>query len=117
MLQIVGVFCFLLLPCANLLAAGSTDPLPRFEDFGVSEIYRGKLAPAETTSHFAHQYRTVIQQGARQGPNFSGHYTVVIWGCGASCAEFAIVDAITGRTYDPPFNLITWGDGKGLLKK
>jgi len=101
------------------LAVASTPkakPLPRFEDFPVREVYRGKPAAPKLKSRLARAFRTVIRKGASEGPNFAGHYTVVIWGCGISCAQFAIVDASTGETYDPPFEGITWHDGAGFLK-
>lgn len=107
---------FLFIQLANALAAENTNPLPCFEDFRVAEVYQGKPAPAQPKSAFANRFRSVIRQGAEKGPNFAGHYTVIVWGCGTSCAEFAIVDALTGRTYDSPFGLITWGDDKGMLK-
>jgi len=31
------------------------------------------------------------------GPNFAGQYRVAIWGCGTSCAQFAVVNLKTGR--------------------
>ena len=31
------------------------------------------------------------------GANFAGHYRVAIWGCGSSCAQFAVVNLKTGR--------------------
>ena len=99
------------------LAAATREAAPRFSDYPVTKIYRGKPAPAQSSSSSAHRFRTVIREGEQQGPNFAGHYTVVIWGCGTSCAQFAIVDAMTGQTYDPPFRLITWGDEEGLLKQ
>jgi len=37
------------------------------------------------------------------GPNFAGHYFVIRWGCGSECLMMAIVDARTGKVYDPPF--------------
>jgi hypothetical protein len=33
----------------------------------------------------------------RKGPNFAGYYRVVVWGCGTSCAEFAVVSLRTGN--------------------
>jgi hypothetical protein len=45
----------------------------------------------------------MIREGAREGPNFAGHYTIVQWGCGAGCVQFAVVDAKTGAVFMPPF--------------
>jgi hypothetical protein len=99
------------------LFAAAEQPTPTFQDYSVSDIFRGSPVAARPASAFALRYRTVIREGARKGPNFSGDYTVVIWGCGTSCAQFAIVDATTGHTYDPPYFGITWGDQQGFLKQ
>jgi hypothetical protein len=41
----------------------------------------------------------MIREGAADGPNFAGHYTVAAWGCGTSCTDFAIIDAKSGRVF------------------
>jgi hypothetical protein len=76
---------------------------PRFEDMPVAEKFNGKPAPVKLSTAEARRYRTVIREGAREGPNFAGHYTIVTWGCGAGCVQFAIVDAKTGAVYSPRF--------------
>lgn len=38
----------------------------------------------------------------RQGPNFAGHYIVIVWGCGSGCLRMAMSDAETGAVYNPP---------------
>lgn len=45
----------------------------------------------------------MIREGAREAPNFAGHFTIVEWGCGGGCVQFAIVDARTGAVFMPPF--------------
>jgi hypothetical protein len=115
--KLIATALLFVVPFGSAFSTTKTEPVQRFTDFPVREIYRGKPAPAQPTSRFAHRFRTVIRKGAQEGPNFAGHYTVVIWGCGTSCAQFAIVDAVTGETYDPPFDGITWGDEKGFLKQ
>jgi hypothetical protein len=45
----------------------------------------------------AKTYRTVLRQEQAEGPNYAGHYRVAFWGCGASCAMFAVVNLKTGR--------------------
>jgi len=78
--------------------------IPQFRDFPVSEIYRGIPAPVDlNSSPIGHTYRTALTEGAKRGPNFAGHYTVIEWGCGSTCQNFAIVDAITGKIYSAPF--------------
>ena len=53
------------------------------------------------------EFRTILRNGARKGPNFAGHYTVVEWGCGSNCVVFAVVDARNGEVHErniPPMN-------------
>ena len=42
----------------------------------------------------------MISQGAKSRVQFAGHYTVPVWGCGAGCLTFVIVDSTTGTVYD-----------------
>ena len=81
----------------------SRTDTPRFEDFAVTEKFTGKPATVKFVSRDARRYRTVIREGAREGPNFAGHYTIVTWGCGAGCVQFVIVDAKSGAIYSPRF--------------
>ena len=53
-----------------------------------------------------HNYRTRLREGAAEGPNFAGRYTVVIWGCGTGCAQMGVVDSKTGRVYFPPIEYV-----------
>lgn len=49
------------------------------------------------------KYRTRIRQTIeREGANFAGGYTLVKWGCGTSCTQFAIVELRTGRIFHNP---------------
>ena len=79
--------------------------LPRSEDFPVpkSDRFRGKPVPVVLSSKRARMYRTVLREGAKRGPNFAGHYTIVTWGAGLATFSMAVVDARTGRVYFPPF--------------
>ncbi|MFZ5867293.1 MAG: hypothetical protein ACOYXY_15520 [Thermodesulfobacteriota bacterium] len=62
-----------------------------------------KIAKPDVSKERARTYRTRLREGAAKGPNFAGHYTVVRWGCGTDCIEFAIVDVISGAVFFPPF--------------
>jgi hypothetical protein len=42
-----------------------------------------------------------LREGAKNGPNFAGHYTIVTWGCGTACEELGIIDALDGRVFFP----------------
>jgi hypothetical protein len=88
--------------CYPITAADLADTnRPRFEQFATP---RSRMVPAPVdlkSDPRARRYRTVLTEGARTGPNFAGHYTVVLWGCGSSCTTLAIVDAQTGRVHFP----------------
>src|ERR1700743_182434 len=95
------VLLLLLIGCAEVaLVAQGQFP---FSQYSVTSIFKGAPAKPQLTSETARRFRTVISEGANKGPNFAGHYTVVTWGCGADCASFAIVDALTGKVFDPRF--------------
>ncbi len=80
--------------------AQTAERPPQFEKFPVTQRYTGTPAPVNLNSDpGARRFRTVLRNGAKQGPNFAGHYTVVMWGCGSSCQSIAIVDAKTGAVY------------------
>ncbi|MEQ9550042.1 MAG: hypothetical protein RIM23_10530 [Coleofasciculus sp. G3-WIS-01] len=76
-----------------------TSP-PDFQDYPATDSFSGTPAPVDLTSHpQARRFRTVLRQGAKQGPNFAGKYTVVTWGCGTSCQVVGIINAETGSVY------------------
>ena len=76
--------------------------LPVFGDFSTKEVFRGKPARVDLRSHpYAPRFRTRLTEGGAKGPNFAGHFTVVMWHCGTSCQTLALVDAKTGRVQFP----------------
>jgi hypothetical protein len=72
-----------------------------YDDFRrhpVAETYEGTPAPVDLGSDpLARQFRTRLKEGAKEGPNFAGLYTIIEWGCGTNCQQVAVVDARTGR--------------------
>ena len=91
----------LIAPVSSMGAAqknGDIKAVPQFSDYPVKDIYRGKPAAVKLASHpLARTFRTVLRDGAEKGPNFAGHFTVVLWGCGAGCQSFAIVETKSGK--------------------
>lgn len=79
------------------------DPTaPRFEDYAVPPRFKGRPANVNLRSHReARQWRTRLREGAKEGPNFADHFTVVTWGCGTDCVAIAVVDARNGNVYMP----------------
>jgi hypothetical protein len=95
-----SVVAFGLLPV--LLAFGGLQkaaPRPKFTNYPVKEIYKGKPA-APILSKSQRRYRTMIREGAKSKVDFAGHYTVPLFGCGAGCSGFYLVDSVTGKVYD-----------------
>lgn len=88
-------------PRSTAVARG---PLPRYEDHSVKERFAGRPAvPDLKSAPGAKRFAAVIREGAEKGPDFAGHYTVVLWGCGSGCQSFVIVDAKSGAIYAPRF--------------
>ena len=88
----------------NLVVAAlqeAAHELPRFEEYRVDVSYEGPPAAFNpASSKLARAYRTRLREGAKKGPNFAGHFTLVSWGCGSPCQEWAIIDTLTGRVFD-----------------
>ena len=115
---IVGI---LLLVGTELLAQTSSMPaaparpmkVPAFEDYKVDSVFKGHPAPVDFgPTPGWRSFRTVLREGARFGPDFAGHMTVVTWGCGSDCVQFAVVDARTGRIYGSPVSTSADVDGR-----
>jgi hypothetical protein len=71
---------------------------PQFQAYGAKLSGPIHRAPLDLRSNpIARQYRTVIRLDMSSGANFAGSYRVAIWGCGSSCAQFAVVNLKTGR--------------------
>jgi len=95
----------------------SKNESPRFVDFPVREVYRGRLAPVVLDSKRARLFRTRLREDSRRGPNFAGRYTVVFWGCGTGCAQVAVVAARSGRVYWPPLDFVDIPDDAATAEK
>lgn len=78
----------------------------KFSDYAETNVFHGTPARPVLTTSRQRTFRTKIREAAAKGPNFAGHFTVAEWGCGSGCASFEIVDAITGKAFDPPFKTL-----------
>lgn len=83
------------------LTSAQVRRLPRFEDYP-AEVIQVSPAPAKIIGAQARNYRTRLSEGAKEEPNFAGHYTLVSWGIGTDCRMLAVADAKTGRVYFLP---------------
>ena len=95
----------LLISVVFLGARLAAVPVPTFDDYPATEIFRGKPAAPVLSTSEARKFRTELRRQAAEGPNFAGHFTFARWGCGAGCVTGAIVDAKTGRVWFPSFQV------------
>jgi hypothetical protein len=91
--------CALVVVGATAWAQQKTGARPEFKDYTVEQVYTGAAA-APKLSKAQRDFRTRIRDGAKSKVQFAGHYTVPVWGCGAGCVSFVIVDSISGMVYD-----------------
>lgn len=71
---------------------------PKFEQYPVRISPLRSVAKLDVESNpIARMYRTVIRHEMKEGPDFANHYMVATWGCGSSCAQFAVVNLENGR--------------------
>ena len=90
------LFCCFGSPCA------AQGRLPKFKDYPVTTIYRGKNAPL-ILDKYTRTFKTRLREALKGKPNFAGHYIVTGWGCGTGCQLGAIIDARSGHVHWFPF--------------
>ena len=94
----------------------STDAVfrtgPRFAGYAAGLKTIVHPAPAAIASHEARQFRSMLREAAKAGPNFAGHFTIAGWGCGTSCLDWGVVDALTGQvTFDAKLRVLETPSG------
>ncbi|WP_423141687.1 hypothetical protein ACOYW6_12790 [Parablastomonas sp. CN1-191] len=88
-------------PCPATFAKLFSDEVFRAHAVHIAQK-TGKPHPPNVKKGRAHLYRTVIREGAKLGPDFADHYTIIRIGCGAATTCLAIADAENGNVYFPP---------------
>ena len=82
----------------------ASETRPRFEDYSVANIHRGKTASLQIQENDL-IYRPRLQWAVEnQKVNFAGHYIATNWSCGMWCAMHAIIDARNGEVYWSPIS-------------
>ncbi len=95
-----------LLVLSAVLVQAQPAKLTSFDQYKVSEVFNGKLAPPRLTTAFAREFRSQIREAASKGPGFAGKFAFAQWGCGGGCIQMAIVDEQTGAVYPGPFKTL-----------
>ncbi|WP_171105938.1 MULTISPECIES: hypothetical protein [unclassified Ruegeria] len=77
----------------------------RFSDFPSKAYLSGSpsLPDFDGRDEAYRMYRTRIRDGALQGINFAGHFSMIEIGCGTSCRFAFVVDLRTGQVGDFPY--------------
>lgn len=79
-----------------------TEDKPRFEDYPVDKIYKGKFAPLKYKDD-EFEYKVRLQWAVENTEvDFAGHYIATNWSCGMWCSVNAFIDVKTGKVYWSP---------------
>ncbi len=70
---------------------------PRFEDYFVAKIYKGKFAPLKYKDDEFQDKIRLEWAIENQEVDFAGHYIATNWSCGMWCSINAFIDVKTGK--------------------
>lgn len=95
------------LTLATLLVTlpATAETAPNFAEFPPTASWNGRNAKPKLVSPDLKAFKTRISNGAKEQPNFAGHYRLVTWGCGSSCLMGAAVDLNSGTVTSIPFSV------------
>ena len=107
----------LLLGTGGCRSASRKASEPKFEDYPVTEMFNGRPAAPNLVTPEEQAASTIIREGVergkgvfasdrkneRVGPNFAGHDIIIEGVDGPDYLPVIIVDAVTGRVFQPPF--------------
>jgi hypothetical protein len=89
-------------------APNAPGDTPRFKDYPVQRIFKGKPAKPWLTAENRQYYSAYYESAAEKGVSFAGHYAIVTRGCGSACVTPDILDLQTGKTVKVPFSISGW---------
>lgn len=97
----IKLFLFAMIFAVILVSSNSTTfaqkKLPRFEDYPVTKIYRGKVAPLKLTD-WDEAWRERFQLAIENFEvDFAGYYIIYTWPCGSECLAGVAINAKNGR--------------------
>lgn len=91
-------------PNTNYSNVTNFESLPAIEEGEKTEHNK----PLIFTTKKSKEFRTLITSNSEKQPNFSGHYIIIIWGCGTDCHEFAIINKKNGKVFtDKKINFVS----------
>jgi hypothetical protein len=89
-------------------ALAQEKPLPKFKDYPVKTIYKGKGAAPKIYGETKRYYESSYTSAIRDGVTFAGEYAIAIRPCGTTCQMPDIVSVKTGKVINIPFSISGW---------
>ena len=91
---------------AALLAANrpgppSAQPSLRFSDYPASRASTSRAKDIDLSDPFVRYYRTLLRSALASGPDFAGHFRIVVIPGGTSIVSVVLLDTATGRVLAP----------------
>jgi hypothetical protein len=71
-----------------------------FLKFPSKNIWNGEKCTPILDTQNKKNYRTIITNAAKQGPNFNGKYRIVEFGAGSGVQYFFVIDLNSGNVYE-----------------
>ena len=98
-------------------SAQEKSRVPRFEEYSVKEVYKGKSARPILTTPKHRQYEIYITAVADGGANFAGHYAVIMLNCGDTCITADFLDLRSGKIVHRTFSASGWREHHDAFRK
>jgi hypothetical protein len=102
-LLVVSGICASVLLMAVPAGAATVPATAQGKDYP-AVVYKGvkKLPDFQGRDKEFASFRTRIRDGIKHGPNFAGHVSLIVFGCGSGCSEVFAADVTTGQVYGFP---------------
>lgn len=87
------------------LAAITASAQPPSTKLPMDSVYQGRIVLPDfkgRDKEFS-TFRTRIREEMKSGPNFAGHYAIVVIGCGMGCRFAFIGDVANGQMFQFPY--------------
>jgi len=101
-------FALAALVALSATASAQEGGAPKFKDYPVRTIFKGKPAPPALETEFEQDRREYFERAAARGTTFAGHYSVIQLPCGATCVDPVILDLQNGKTVEVGFSISGW---------
>ena len=89
-------------------ASAQDKALPKFGDYPVKTIYKGKHAKPKIYGDLKRYYESSYTSAIEGGVTFAGEYAIAKRACGSTCVMPDIVSVKTGKVVIIPFSISGW---------